>query len=389
MSYDHTEWLYDSVLVAKTVEAAQQLQWFGIGLALLSTFHNPSTILFAMVSGQHIFSNVIQFVNHNYLFFLLSTLMALQCNCQNNKTRNKNKNDTDTDTDTDTTTTNGWIQALRGQIVVVYFYAMLWKFDRDWIDGTICKGIFLSFEETNENRGVPWSELYRQHGMPLFMCVALGGLVLDAMLFFVLMFLPPGHKLQAVCVLFHGFTGYTMSQRIGYSFPLAMIFSILLFQSQRQSSHNDDTTTTTTNNNNDTLSHAQWLLQQMTGGTDFDHYHRNNDDDHSITCIAKTNDDINGVTKKKQKKIHTAADTGDDNKNKNNDNGGTSSNDSAIIDSNSIQTTTMTTTQRRRQKRHVLPLLWLLVQWLIPIRMPFISNREYKYNFEGNRWSWT
>jgi hypothetical protein len=52
--------------------------------------------------------------------------MAIYCNCGTNA---------------------GWIHALRGQIVVVYAFASLWKFDRDWIDGTIVKGIFLSFEE--------------------------------------------------------------------------------------------------------------------------------------------------------------------------------------------------------------------------------------------------
>jgi len=327
MSYDHTEWLYDSVLVAKTVEAGQQLERFGIGLALLSTFHDKSTILFAMVSGQHIFSNSIQFINHNYLFFLLSTLMALQCNCQKIDTRNKNKNDTN----------NGWIQALRGQIVVVYFYAALWKFDREWIDGTICKGIFLSFEETGDNRGVPWASLYAQYGMTLFMGIALGGLVLDTLLFLVLLLLPPSHNLQILGCLFHGFTGYTMSQRIGYSFPLAMIFSILLFQSQSQSAQNEDDTTTTTN---DTLSHAQWLLQQMTGGTDLDQYHHGNkDNDHSTPTT--TNDTNTAASTKKPEKIQNDADTtGDDknNKNKNNDKG--SSDDSASIENMKTRTTT-------------------------------------------------
>merc|ERR1719491_1377071 len=142
--------------------------------------------------------------------------MALYCNCSSSSSSSFNK--------------IGWLHALRGQIVVVYAFASLWKFDIDWIDGTIVKNIFLSLEEQGANRGIPWKALYDTYGEPLFIMVAVGGVFLDTMLFLVLFLLKPGHKLQSICIVFHGFTGYTMSQRIGYAFPLAMILASLLFQ---------------------------------------------------------------------------------------------------------------------------------------------------------------
>lgn len=222
--------------------------------------------------------------------------MAIYCNCDKNNIHGR----------------SGWHHALRGQIVVVYAFASLWKFDIDWIDGTIVKGIFLSFEEQGVNRGIPWNQLYDTYGPNLFVFLGCSGLLLDFILFLVLMFLKPGNKLQSVAIIFHGFTGYTMSQRIGYSFPLAMIFASLLFQPSNIIDQDQ------IDIGGDTLSHAEWLLLQIVGSK-------------STTTLQK----------------------------------------------------------KRLRRRHILPLLWLLSQWLIPLRMPFISNFEYKHTFEGYRWSWT
>ena len=210
--------------------------------------------------------------------------MAICCNCRADNTRGR----------------AAWIHALRGQIIVVYFFASLWKTDPDWLSGQILKGIFLSFEEQGVNRGVPWQTLYNTFPW-IFEFVGLSGLLLDFALFVVLMFLPPGHKLQSMAFLFHGFTGYTMSQRIGYSFPLAMIFSGLLFLPMGVIETDQASV------GGDCLSHIQWLMMQT-----------------------------KGVSKKR-----TAA------------------------------------------------LLFLLLQWLIPLRMPIVSNGEFRYTLEGYRWSWT
>ena len=44
---------------------------------------------------------------------------------------------------------------------------------------------------------------------------------------------------------------------------------------------------------------------------------------------------------------------------------------------------------QRNWKRYPLVTLWLLVQWLMPARMPIVSNGRYKYTGEGYRFSWT
>ena len=151
------------------------------------------------------------FVNHHYLFALLSTLMAAFCNARAPSTR------------------RAWLLALRWQVATVYFFASLWKCHRDWVDGTIVRGIFLSFEEQGVARDVPWAMLEKT--IPhLFPCVAVTGLLLDASLCAVLALARPGSTKQWVGLVFHAFTGFTMSQRIGYAFPVTMIASALAFQ---------------------------------------------------------------------------------------------------------------------------------------------------------------
>ena len=44
-----------------------------------------------------------------------------------------------------------WLHALRGQIIVVYFYATVWKLHPDWLDGSIISGILLSFEQSTSH----------------------------------------------------------------------------------------------------------------------------------------------------------------------------------------------------------------------------------------------
>jgi hypothetical protein len=223
--------------------------------------------------------------------------MAFYCNCGNDNIRDR----------------AGWIQALRGQIVVVYFLASLWKLNADWLNGDIVKETFLSFEEQGTNRGVPWNALYNEFPR-IFEFVGVSGLLLDFSLFVVLMFLPPGHTLQSLGLLFHEFTGYTMSQRIGYSFPLAMIFAGLLFQPMDVIEQDQAEVGW------DKLSHFRWLL-----------LHTN--------------------TKRRSDSPPTG--------------------------------------RQRRRHVYVWPLLYLLVKWLIPLRMPIVSHGEFKHTFEGYRWSWT
>ena len=62
MTYDHTEFLYDK-LAPNTIESTEKLRWFGFIIALLSIFNNQTTILFAILTGQHIFTSLIMFIS--------------------------------------------------------------------------------------------------------------------------------------------------------------------------------------------------------------------------------------------------------------------------------------------------------------------------------------
>ena len=201
---EHSEWAVNIVPVFE--ETAFALKWFGVLISLLSLQYDWATVVFAGLYVHYISTVITNFTNHDYLFCLLSCLMAFYSNAR------------------DPATKAAWIEALRGQIVVVYAFASLWKMHPQWVDGTICQGIFLSFEEQGVNRGVPWHAI-KDYFPQVFVGVAVGGLCLDFCLFIALAFLPPGHWLQSAALLFHGFTAFTMSQRIGYTFPIAMICS--------------------------------------------------------------------------------------------------------------------------------------------------------------------
>lgn len=62
MTYDHTEFIYNK-LALTTIESTEKLRWFGFIIALLSTFNNQTTILFAILTGQHIFTSLIMFIS--------------------------------------------------------------------------------------------------------------------------------------------------------------------------------------------------------------------------------------------------------------------------------------------------------------------------------------
>ena len=66
MSYDHMEWLYTAAVVPKTEAAAQQLMGIGILVALSATVYKPATVVFTMLMGQHVGTNVVQFVSTSY-----------------------------------------------------------------------------------------------------------------------------------------------------------------------------------------------------------------------------------------------------------------------------------------------------------------------------------
>lgn len=277
--YDHTEW-FTSFTRATTESQAAVLRWGGCALAFLSVRSNWASVGFACMYVHYLMTAITNFVNHDYLFTLLSFLLAFHNNAPS------------------ATAKRLWVHAMRAQIVVVYAFASWWKLDPDWLDGTICSGIFLSFEEQGVARGVPWAAIH--HAIPwVFRFVAVVGILLDTMLFFTLGFLPLGNKLQAASVVFHAFTGFTMSQRIGYAFPIAMILSGLLFQPTEHESS------------------TQCHFEQVVG----------------VLSASRT-----------------------------------------------AKTTRVT---------RACVIAWIVWQWLMPLRMPLVSNSEFKYTQEAYRFSWT
>lgn len=263
----------------------------------------PAMLLFMVLQNAYVFSYITNFVNHDYLFGLLAVLVAAYEYSDTNRSRQM-----------------ALLQALRGQICVVYFYAALWKaITRSWLDGTICRGIFLSFEEQGVASGVAWSKLEQQ--IPyLFVQIAWCGLLLDALLAVVLLFWPIGHWVQQVGVVFHGFTALTMAQRIGYSFPAAMLASGLLF---------------------------------------------------------------------KPADSEKAMDMSEDNDNDDEDNDKNESSSSSSVPMAMSHAQWMWKHKNSRWKRFPFVTCWLLLQWLLPARMPFISKGLYMYTGEGYRFSWT
>ena len=83
MSYDHMEWLYTAAVVPKTEAAAQNVMWSGILVALGATVYKPATVVFTMLMGQHVGTNVVQFVSTSYTKYYegeTMTLSVFSCN---------------------------------------------------------------------------------------------------------------------------------------------------------------------------------------------------------------------------------------------------------------------------------------------------------------------
>jgi hypothetical protein len=74
MTYDHTEFIYD-IIAPNTNESTEKLRWFGFIIALLSTFNNQATIIFAILTGQHIFTSLIMFISKVVKFFPFCLLL--------------------------------------------------------------------------------------------------------------------------------------------------------------------------------------------------------------------------------------------------------------------------------------------------------------------------
>jgi Vitamin K-dependent gamma-carboxylase len=163
------------------------------------------------------------FTNHNYLFALLAIWTTLS----------GGGSVTTTTPHRDDIQRCEWCAlGIRMQYAIVYFFASLWKLHHDWCRGYIVQGIFLTFEQQGVARGVPWRRLHA--AVPhIFVLVALGGLMLDTGMFLALALSRPSPEssrtFTTLSILFHCFVAFTMSQRIGYSFPLCCLAGSVLF----------------------------------------------------------------------------------------------------------------------------------------------------------------
>lgn len=192
------------------------------------SFFTFSAGMFTLLYFAKFFSIVHMFTNHYYLYFLISLLLTLTGGGFTPRVNDKEK------LYEDQVRIRWSIILLRSQHAIIYIFASVWKVvSCDWLDGSIVKGIMISFEEQGVARGVPWKYLYERFP-PLFVFVGMGGLLLDSGMAIVLTFRKPAFGseriFKSLSILFHLFTCFTMSQRIGYSFPSAcLVASFFLF----------------------------------------------------------------------------------------------------------------------------------------------------------------
>lgn len=250
--------------------------------------------LFTLLYFARFFSIVHMFTNHYYLYFLISLLLTLTGGGLTGRIVGKEK------LYNEKIRLRWSIFLLRSQHAIIYIFASVWKvLSYDWIDGSIVKGIMISFEEQGVARGVPWKYLYKKIPL-LFIFVGAAGLLLDFSMAIILTFHKPTlsseRTFKLLSILFHSFTCLSMSQRIGYSFPsMCIVASFFLFNPLR----NDASLLT-------------WIYRYTTSSS-----------------------------------IYTGF------------------------------------------GRQIFALIWISLQFLLPLRMLLISNGEYPYTSRGYRFSWT
>mmetsp|Transcript_33165 Transcript_33165/g.71657 ORF Transcript_33165/g.71657 Transcript_33165/m.71657 type:complete len:696 (-) Transcript_33165:259-2346(-) len=363
-AYYHTRPLGDT-FCPRDQRQADLERYVGSALCILCIFSDLATIFFAAMQNIYVFSYITRFVNHEYLFGLLAILMVFVVFSKAHGDGEKHV---------------AWTQCLRGQIVVVYFYAAVWKLIAPtWLDGSICRGIFLSFEENGVASGVPWS-LLEQNVPHLFKFLALTGLFLDALLAGVLLFCPAGHWVQQVGVLFHGFTALTMAQRIGYSFPATMLAAGLLFRPVIGE-----------------VVAVEWA-KATTDEEEMEIYKKNKEDQPELVEPVVMTEQVDARNQKNKERKQTKTNANAMNQSKPVEAEVATKEEIATEESESKKENSEKQPERyeshatwmhRNWKRHPLITAWLLVQWLLPARMPIVSNGRYKHTGEGYRFSWT
>ena len=235
------------------VEACRELGGRLALLAAAGVAFPLSSGVYTLMAARHLFASITHFTNHNYLFVLLSLLTCCsgagrtlsfdvllarlaggagrRAGAPPAAARDGAPHDARPWRGTAYRGVTWVVLLLRLQLAVVYLFAFLWKLHPDWVSGQCCRLTFISFEEQGVSRGIPWGAIARAFP-PIFQLLALGGMVLDAGMFFSLLLLRPHRStlpFTFLCLLlFHGFTFLAMAKRIGFIFPAAMVCSELL-----------------------------------------------------------------------------------------------------------------------------------------------------------------
>lgn len=242
-AYNQFEWVQDIHHdLSGDAEQALLLHRFGFVLCFLAAFapelrlHGCWRIcasLFTILYLIRFLAKSPNFTNHNYLFPLLMVLTIVSGGGHVNGRLRSRKERGGAGGSGDASCCQAAVIAMRAQLAILYFFASIWKLHADWFAGRICRNIFISFQDSNKARGIPWRDI-EQVFPDVFRLLAWSGFLLDASMASVLIFSRPSstssvYWLLAFTLMFHSSTTFMMAQMIGYSFPGTCIVALWLF----------------------------------------------------------------------------------------------------------------------------------------------------------------
>ena len=232
-AYNHLEWVQDlHHWLGQNSDWVPFLNQGGLVLCFLAAFGKELCIpgwrwytsSFTILYLVQFLALATNFTNHNYLF---SLLMILTIFGGGGRIFWRSKT-----TESERKSCQAAIVAMRAQLAIVYVFAALWKIHTDWFDGRIVRSIFLSFQQNNKARGIPWDAVEKVFPQ-VFVGLAVGGFLLDASMAMVLCLGKPSPKSVKLflifTLIFHLSTSISMAQMIGYSFPGTCIAALILF----------------------------------------------------------------------------------------------------------------------------------------------------------------
>ncbi|CAB9505441.1 expressed unknown protein [Seminavis robusta] len=229
---------------------------------------------------------------------------------------------------------------LRLQFAVVFFYSSLWKLHSDYLQGHILRGHLVGFDFEGGTTRQPglWTVLEAIFGPQLFQCMGIGGFLMDFGMFLALVFRRPSvetvRSFSAWTFLFHVTVAFSVGHRLGYSFSVMCLAGILMFY-------------------------------PIGGGTKVD---SSDDDSERIHSPASSKSQSAIKQRIRSRRQHS-------------------------VEANLVdwvhRYATDSVEARATRPQQLFTLAWLVVQILIPLRMPFVSGGNFPFNAKGYRFSWT